>query len=117
MLDARAGSGPGEGYPQGRAARHFPQRTCSPVDLPEHNIQRANDRRDIGKGVARAYEIQRLEMGVAGRADLAAPGPVAAIGDQVDAELTFAARDRGKNLARRHVHTLRVELEMVDQRL
>ena len=36
----------------------------SPVDFPEHNIERAEDRRDVGQHVPTAQEIHRLEMSV-----------------------------------------------------
>src|SRR5207249_2330390 len=47
---------------------------------------------------------------------LALVGFVAAIGDQIDAELAFGRLDRGINLAGRHVIALGVELEVMDQR-
>src|SRR5436305_9852279 len=43
-----------------RAARCRPS---SSVDLPEHDVERAEDRRDVGEHVAFAEEIHRLERG------------------------------------------------------
>jgi hypothetical protein len=33
------------------------------IDLPEHDIERADDRRDIGKHVPAGKEVHRLQMG------------------------------------------------------
>jgi hypothetical protein len=55
-------------------------------------------------------------MRVAGRSDFALVGFVGAVGDQIDAELALGRFDRGIGLAGRHVETLGVELEVVDQR-
>jgi hypothetical protein len=46
----------------------------SPVDLAEHDVHGADDRRHVGQGVALDHEVERLEVDVAGRADLAAVG-------------------------------------------
>ncbi len=51
-----------------------------------------------------------------GDADLAAIGPVGAVGDEIDAELALRRLDRGVGLAGRHVIALGIELEVVDQR-
>src|SRR5690348_16612600 len=61
--------------------------------------------------------IHGLEMGEAGRADLAAIGPVAAVGHEIYAELALRRLDRGIGLPGRHVEALGIELEMVDERL
>jgi hypothetical protein len=57
-----------------------------------------------------------LEMGEAGRPDLALVGLVAAIGDEIDAEFALGRFDRGIDLARRNVKALRIKLEVVDER-
>src|SRR6202165_5386901 len=59
----------------------------SPIDLSEHDIERAQDGRDVGQQVALADEIHRLQMRKTRRADLAFVGLVGAVGDQVDAQL------------------------------
>ena len=64
----------------------------------------------------RQHEVDRLQMGEARRADLAAIGLVAAVGDQIDAELALGRLDRGVGLAGRHVVALGVELEVMDER-
>src|SRR5205807_4141620 len=39
----------------------------SSVNFPEHDVDRAQDRRDVGQHVATAEEIHRLQMGEARR--------------------------------------------------
>ena len=69
---------------------------------------------------ASMWPLQRksiaLQMREARRADLALVRLVAAVGDEIDAELALGRLDRGINLAGRHVIALGVELEVVDQR-
>src|SRR5215475_10521350 len=88
--------------------------TRSPVHLPEHDVERAEDGRDVGKQVAAAEKIHRLKMRKARRADLALVGLVRAVGDQIDAELALGGFDGSINLAGRHVITFGIELEMMD---
>src|SRR5689334_13019583 len=71
----------------------------SPIDLPEHDIERAEHGGYVGQQMAAADEVHRLQMRKAGRADLALVGFVAAVGDQVDAELALRRLDRGIDLA------------------
>src|SRR3954451_12574503 len=66
--------------------------------------------------MALADVMHRLQMGEARRADLALVGLVAAVGDQVDAELALRRLDRSIDLAGRHVHAFGIELEVMDQR-
>ena len=61
----------------------------SAIDLPEHDVERADDRRDIGQHMPAAQEIHRLQMGERRRPDLALVRPVAAVRHQVDAELAL----------------------------
>ena len=56
-------------------------------------------------------------MGEARRADLAAVGLVGAIGDEIDAKLTFWGFHARIHLACWHMIAFRIKLEMVDQRL
>src|SRR5207237_2873635 len=86
----------------------------SPVDLSEHNIERAQDRGDVGQQMAPADEVHRLQMRKTGRADLALVGLVAAVGDEIDTELALGRLDRGIDLAGRHVEALGIELEVMD---
>src|SRR5262249_6665841 len=85
----------------------------SAIDLPEHDVERANDRRDIGQHMPAAQEIHRLQMGERRRPDLALVGPVGAVRDQVDAKFTLGRLDRSVDLAGGHVMALAIELEMV----
>ena len=55
-------------------------------------------------------------MRKARRADLALIGLVAAVGDQIDAELALGRFDRGVDFAGRHLEAFGVELEVMDQR-
>ena len=71
----------------------------SAIDLPEHDVERADDRRDIGQHMPAAQEIHRLQMRERRRPDLALVGPVGAVRDQVDAELALGRLDRGVDLA------------------
>src|SRR6266481_1142432 len=89
----------------------------SAIDLPEHDVERADDRRDIGQHMPATQEIHRLQMGERRRPDLAFVGPVAAVRHQVDAELALGRLDRGVDLAGGHVMALAIELEMVNGRL
>src|ERR1700742_212168 len=66
--------------------------------------------------MAAADEIHRLQMGKARRADLALVRLVAAVGDEIDAELALRRFDSGIDLASRHMHAFGVELEVMDQR-
>src|SRR6266849_10655066 len=75
----------------------------SSVHLPEHDVDRAEDRRDIRQQVAAAEEIHRLEMGEARGADFALVGLVGAVSDEIDAELALRGLDGGINLACRYV--------------
>src|SRR5258706_10837167 len=89
----------------------------SPVNLPEHDVERAENGRNVGQQVALADQIHRLQMRKAGRADLASVGLVGAVGDQIHAELALRRLDRSVDFAGRHMEALRVKLEMMDQRL
>jgi hypothetical protein len=51
----------------------------SAIDLPEHDVERADDRRDISQHMPAAQEIHRLQMGKRRRPDLALVGPVGAV--------------------------------------
>src|SRR5207245_6774679 len=89
----------------------------SAIDLPEHDVERAEDRGYVGEHVAPAEEIHGLEVGKAGRPDFALVGLVAAVGDEIDAELALGRLDRGVDLARGNVKAFGVKLEVVDERL
>src|SRR5258706_14466389 len=91
--------------------------THSSVHLPEHDVERAEDRRHVRQQVAAAEKIHGLEMGEARGADFAPIGLVGAVGDEIDAELALRRLDGGINLAGRYVVALGIELEMMDQRL
>src|SRR6266404_3109667 len=88
----------------------------SPIDLSEHDIERAENGGNVGQEVAPTDEIHRLQVGKTRRADLAFVGLIGAVGDQIDAELSLRRLNRGVNLAGRNVEALGVKLEMVDQR-
>src|ERR1700738_4742710 len=88
----------------------------SPVDLSEHDVERAEDGRDVGQQMALADEIHGLQMGKARRADLALVRLVGAIGDQIDAELALGRFHGGIDLPGGHAKTFGIELEMMDQR-
>src|SRR4051812_35291026 len=88
----------------------------SPIDLSEHDVERAENGRNVGEQMALADEVHRLQMGEARRADLALVRLVAAVGDQIDTELALRRLDRGIDLACRHADALGVELEVMDQR-
>ena len=66
--------------------------------------------------MAPAEEIHGLQMRKARRPDLAAIGTIRAVGNEINAELAFGRFDCGVNLSCRHVITLGVELEVMDQR-
>src|SRR2546430_11686921 len=98
-----------------RAARTRRLRwSYSPVDLAENDVHRTDDRNQIGQHMAARQEFGRLQHREARRADLAAIGPVGAVGDEIDAEFALWCLDRRIGFAGRHVIALGVELEVMD---
>src|SRR5579875_303336 len=87
------------------------------VDFSEHDVHGAKDRHHVGEHVPLAAEIHRREMGEARRSDMAAIGPIGAVGHQVDAELALGRLDDRVGLASRHMIALGVELEVIDEGL
>ena len=65
--------------------------------------------------MAAAHEIHRLQMRKARRLDPATIGLVGPVRDQIHAKFTLGCFDSGINLARRHLVSLGIELEMMDQ--
>ena len=65
--------------------------------------------------MAAAQKIHGLQMGETRRADFAFVRLVAAVGDQIDAELALGRFDRGIDFAGRHLEAFGVELEVMDQ--
>src|SRR5215831_5012012 len=88
---------------------------ASPVDFPEHNIERAEDRRDVGQHVPTAQEIHRLEVRERRRANLAFVRPVGAVGHEIDPELTLGRLDGGIYFASRNPVAFSVKLEMMNE--
>src|ERR1700743_1856757 len=68
---------------------------ASAIHFAEHDVERAEDRADVGQHVLAAEEIHRLQMREARRAQLAAVGLVGPIRHQIDAELALRRLDRG----------------------
>src|SRR5439155_12200357 len=91
--------------------------TLLSVDLTEYDIERADDRRNIGQHMAAAHRIDRLQMGKGWRPYLAAIWPVGAVRYQIDAEFTLWCLDWRIDLAGRNAMAFRVQLEMLDCRL
>ena len=52
----------------------------SAIDLPEHDVERAENGGHVSELVALAEEVHRLQVGIARSADLATIGLVGAIG-------------------------------------
>src|SRR3546814_15633539 len=77
----------------------------SPVALPKHHIDRADDRGRIRKHVALRHHVHRLQMRKRRRADLAAVRLVGAVADQIDAE--FALRSEERRVGKECVSTCR----------
>src|SRR3954452_3150443 len=75
----------------------------SAVDLSEDDVDRTEHRRDVGKQMAAAEEIHRLQMRKARCADLAAIRLVGAVSHEVDAEFTLRRFHSGVGLTGRHV--------------
>src|SRR5713226_10359498 len=88
----------------------------SSIYFSEHDIDRADDGRDIGEHVPAREKVYRLQMRESRRADLALVRFVAAIGDQIDPELALGGLDRGIDFPGRHMEPLGVQFEMMDQR-
>src|SRR5215470_16454482 len=101
-----------------RAACRPPRRCCarSPVDLPEHDVLRADPGHGVREHVPAYHLPERAEMREPGRAALDAVGLVGAIGDQVDAELTLWRLDRGVGIAGGDFISFSEELEVVNER-
>ena len=78
------------------------------IDFPEHNIERTDDRRDVGQHVAAAQEIHCLQVSEGGRPDLAFVGLVGAIRDEIDTELSLGRLDSSVNLAGRNTMTFTI---------
>src|SRR6202167_1352932 len=78
------------------------RRPRSPIDLAEHNVERAEDRADVGQHVLAAQKIHRLKMREAGRAKFDSVGLVRAVGHQINAELALGGFNWRVNLPRRH---------------
>src|SRR5437868_13019734 len=93
------------------------QPPASPVDLPEHDVHRPDDRDHVGDHVALGHLVHGGEVREARRADLQAPRLVRAVAHEEDPELALRMLDRRVHLARRDVHALAEELEVVDQLL
>src|SRR5262249_38348931 len=83
-----------------------PRSAGSSIDLAEHDIDRSEDGGHVGEHVASHEKIHRLQVREARRADLAFVRLVAAVRDQVHAELAFGRLDRGVDFALRHVEAL-----------
>ena len=78
------------------------------IDLPEHNIERTDDRRDVGQHVAAAQEIHCLQVREGGRPDLAFVGLIGAIRDEIDTELTLGRLNSCVNLTGRNTMTFTI---------
>ena len=52
----------------------LPTAQALPVDLPEHDAERADDRPNVGQHVPVRQHVHGLEVGEGRRADLAPPG-------------------------------------------
>src|SRR5262249_39908492 len=83
----------------------------------EDDVERADDGGDVCEHVSAGQKIHGLKMGKGRRTDLALVGSVGAVGDQIDAELSFWCLDSRVDLSGGHVMTFGVELEMLDSRL
>src|ERR1700687_4209473 len=71
------------------SSRADTKKIASSIDLAEHDVERADDRRDVGQHVAAADHVHGLQMGETRRPDLALVGLVGAVGHEVDAELAL----------------------------
>src|SRR4029077_10213876 len=88
----------------------------SPVNLTEDDIERTQNLAYIGKHRFSAEKIHRGKVREAGRPDLAAIGPVGAIRNKIDAELSLWRLDRTIDFAGWHMESFGVKLEEMDQR-
>src|SRR5450759_2425728 len=89
----------------------------SSIDLPENNLDGADDRHHIREHVAARQLVHGGKMSEARGADFHPVGLVGAVGDEIDPELALGVLHRDVRLARRYVHALGEQLEVVDQLL
>src|SRR5687768_3876933 len=75
----------------------------SPVDVPEDEVQRGEDRDDVGDVRAAQHPRQDRDVVEAGRADLAAERPEATLRDHVVAHLAERVLGVHPRLARGHL--------------
>src|SRR5512140_1486435 len=79
-----------------------PSRACSPIHFPEHDVDRAEDRDDVGDETALQQPREDLQVVERRAAHLRAERVrAAAVADHVDADLTLARLDRVVGLALR----------------
>src|SRR5262249_18737413 len=88
----------------------------SPIDLAEHDVEGADDCRDVGQHVSARKKIHRLQVRERGGADLALVRSVGAVGNEIDPELALRCLHRRIYLSRRHTEAFGVELKMMDER-
>src|SRR6516162_3210047 len=89
--------------------------TTLSIDLSKNDVQRTDDRGDVGEQMAAAEQVHRLQMRERGCADFAPVGLVRSIRDQVHDEFALGGFHGHIDLASGHAKALRVKLEMMDQ--
>src|SRR5690606_36747708 len=88
----------------------------SAINLPERDIKRAKDRRDVSQHMAATQEIHGRQMCKTRRPDLATVWLVGAITNQIDAKLPLGRFYAGVNLASGNLVAFGIEFEVMDHR-
>src|ERR1700689_2480046 len=83
---ARGRTDSGQTFPECSVIVKRSRRPRSPIDLAEHNVERAEDRADVGQHVLAAQKIHRLKRREPGRAKFDAVRLVRNVGHQKKAE-------------------------------
>src|SRR5580704_3113801 len=97
--------------------RGIPRACWSSVDVPEHDVDGADHRDDVGDQLATNHVGQGAEVAEGWRPYLAPVGPVGAVAHQVEAQLAPRGLDCLVDLPRWDAHPLGDQLEVVDERL
>jgi hypothetical protein len=87
----------------------------SPIDFAQDDINRANDRDEIGNHTPFRKNLERFEIHEAARSFVPSVWAVGAVAYDVEAKFAFGTFDSGVRFAYRRSEAFGVELEVVDE--